>query len=152
MDQLVVDATGISVGSSVVTSHAFPLGKGERLGSKLFERYGGRAVDATTGAILATLPGLSTVYDLVVDEARGRVFVWGQSKHYGRNMLMSFDATTHELLAYMPTTTNAGVAVPYEGGKAMALWGNDGLALVNGNQLILLSGPFFSTYRGEPRL
>jgi hypothetical protein len=34
--------------------------------------------------------------------------------------------------------------------RNMILWGNDGLALTDGVNLVVLSGSFFSGYRGAP--
>jgi hypothetical protein len=63
-----------------------------------------------------------------------------------RSYVISFDLTTLQPLAYLP------VNQPGANAGRMTLWGNDGLALADGTQLTILSGAFFTSFRGAPTM
>jgi hypothetical protein len=144
-ERLAVDATGIRVDSSTPVASGIIVGvKPIRAGSKLYT-FDGRILDADTGALLNTLP-YTDAYAVLPDEARQRIFVW--ARWPCRDLLVSYDMQTLQPLGYAPVYP--GSSFPAGSGRSMVLWGTEGVALIDGNQLIVLSGPFFSTYRGEP--
>lgn len=66
------------------------------------------------------------------------------------DLILSYDISTLKLLAFAEVY---GVPVfPVGAERTMTLWGTEGVALTDGSQLVVLSGAFFSTYRGEPTL
>ena len=152
-DQLLLDAGGISTGSSLAFT---PVGlarywtKPKRAGAKLY-MGDGTILDAATGTLLGSLPstGDSTIpYAVLPDEANARILVWKQVRQ--REFILSYDITTLKLLGLAevhgaPTETGGS-------GRGITLWGSDGVALTAGSQLVVLSGAFFSTYRGEPTM
>ena len=149
MDLFALDASGLHEIASTLTGSTFGLRKPQRVGSKL---YAGTVIaDAVTGAIESSLalPN-GSVYDSLVDEAHNRIFVW-INLNGGSSVVLSYDLTTRALLAYADIT-NPGTFPLSDTTKIMTLWGNDGLALVNSGQVIVLQGPFFTTYRGEPTM
>lgn len=149
MDLLALDASGLHEIASAPTGYPFGFEKPQRVGSRLFVRQ--TIADAFSGAMIGSLAVPNgSIYDTLVDEAHGRIFVW-INLNGSRSVVLSYDLTTLALLAYADIT-NPGTFPLSTSAKIMTLWGNDGLALVNGNQLILLSGPFFTTYRGEPTM
>jgi hypothetical protein len=118
-------------------------------GNELFTTLG-QVIDATTGMQVGTLPRPNSyvAHAVLADAARGRVYLWTSVDT--REYILSYDMLTRELLALAPVYPGPGF------GSAsfprMILWGTEGVALTNGTHLIVLSGPFFSTYRGEPTL
>ncbi len=105
----------------------------------------GKVLNAQTGAQLGQLqiPASWVLYAMVVDAVHSRVFAVAQNDY-----VLSFDMNTFELLALAPlgvSTQRATFDHPL-----MTLWGNDGLAVVDGTNLVILSGPFFTTYDGAP--
>jgi hypothetical protein len=149
MELLTLGAGGISTTGSTASASGLIIGtKPQRAGTNLYT-FDGKILDATTGALLGTLPGLgsTTPYAALADEAHGRVFIWTVVNQ--REMILSYDAATLKLLAYAAVYPGSNSPTGYVG-KSMALWGSDGVALTTGSELILLSGPFFTTYRGEP--
>jgi hypothetical protein len=152
LDQLTLGAMGISASSSVPFSGVglvryFP--KPQRVGTKLFLNDG-TVLDAVTGAVVGTLPSIDSggAYAMLADDAKGRLFVLQRMNSL--DYLLSYDAATLKLLALIPVY--AGPSFPPGIGRSVTLWGNDGLAITDGAQLIVLSGTFFSTYRGEPTM
>lgn len=141
MELLAVDATGISRISSAPTGHEFFYPKPERAGARMFT-IDGRILDAASGAIVGTLPaiGSSTTHALLADEARNRMYV--ATNQNQREVVLVYDLTTLQQLASVPVYTTA--ITPGTLAKRMATWGTNGLALTDGNQLILLSGPAFA--------
>lgn len=143
VERLSVDAAGIRVDSSL----ALPMdryvgGHPVRVGNKLYDAFG-RILDATTGDLLGTIPmpGFSPPAAVLPDERHRRLYVWTQVR--GIAALVSYDLDTLQILAYAPMQG-------YSSGS-MVLWGDEGIAITWGSSLTVLSGPFFSTYRGEPR-
>jgi hypothetical protein len=143
LERLSVDASGIHVDSSIT----LPLdrnvgGHPLRVDNKLYHSLGS-ILDATTGEVLGTIPmpPNSTAPIAVLPDARNRrLFVWVQVR--GAPVMVSYDLDTLQILAYLPMDFGSG---------SMVLWGNEGVAITNGSSVTLLSGPFFSSYRGEPR-
>lgn len=149
LDVLAVDSNGVHVSNtSAVAGDIIAGTQPQRAGNRLF-LPDGRILDTTTGALLGALalPDSTTPHSLLVDEAHGRVFVWMEVSQ--RSFIVSFDLATLKPLAYAPVY--APGAQPGASTR-MVLWGSNGVALVDGNQLIVFSGTFFSTYRGEPTL
>lgn len=150
MQQLAVDATGIRVSASTASTSGIIIGgdRPQRSGNRLFLRDG-RILDATTGAQLGALalPDSSLPRAILVDEPHNRVLVWMDV--FQRWFMISFDLTTLQPLAYLPVYAPGELAGT---GGRMTLWGNDGLALADGTRLIILSGPFFTSYRGQPTM
>jgi len=146
LQELVVDAAGIHVDSSAPMAADLIAGdRPQRAGNRLFLRDG-RVLDATTGALLGNLPLPASTYPsaLLVDEPHGRILVWMDVSQ--RGYLISFDLSTLQALAYLD------IGSPSNIGGGMTLWGSEGVALANGTQLVILSGAFFSIFRGSPIL
>ena len=150
-EQLSLDATGISTAVSTPYTdidgvRIWP--KPQRAGTKLYT-FNGKILDAATGALLGTVPNATGAYAVLPDEARGRIFVWNQVNQ--RDMILSYDMTTLQLLALAPVYggPTSLMAPPT---RSMTLWGTDGIALTDGTNLIVLSGAFFTNYRGLPTL
>lgn len=140
MDLLTVDANGISTTSSSPTGHEFFYSEPQRVGTKMFT-LDGKILDAGTGSIVGTLPGSGSAYASQADEAHGLLFVWTEQNQ--REVILIYDTTTLQQLANVPVYANAGSqGLPSR--RSIALWGSNGLALTDGNQLILLSGPIFT--------
>jgi len=142
IEQLTVDASGISTTSSTPTASGLVVGvKPHRAGNKLYT-FDGKILDAATGALLGslTLPDSGAPYALLPDEAHNRIFVWMSVRQ--KEFIVSYDMTTLRLLGFAPVSSAQG---NYNG--SMTLWGNDGVALTDGGQLIVMSGAFFSTYQ-----
>jgi len=141
IEQLTLDAAGISVTSTAPTASGLNMGvKPHRVGNKLYA-IDGKIFDATTGALLAalTLPDSGMPYALLPDEAHNRIFVWMSVRQKG--FILSYDMTTLQPLGFAPVSTPAN----FNG--TMTLWGNEGVALADGAQLTVMSGSFFTTYR-----
>jgi hypothetical protein len=146
LERLSVDASGIHVASSAPTASGIVVGRDrpQRAGSRLFLQDG-RILDASSGALLGSLalPDSSHPLALLVDEGLSRVFVWqGQ-------FILSYDLATLKFLAFAPVY-GPGALQSIRG--SMVRWGDDGIALVDGNALFVLTGPFFTTYRGAPTM
>jgi hypothetical protein len=142
LERLSVDANGIRVDSSTtlpldrhVGGHPF------RVGTKLYHTFGS-ILDASTGDVISTIsfPESRTPIAVLPDERNRKLFVWTQVQ--GAPAIVSYDLDTLQILAYAPMQFGSG---------AMVLWGNEGIAITNGSSLTVLSGSFFSSYRGEPR-
>lgn len=141
LEHFAVDASGIRVNSSIT----LPLDRGfrghpSRVGNNLY--HDEDIVDAGTGDVVGTipLPTSSSPIAVLPDERNRRLFVWVHVQ--GSPVIISYDLDTLQILAYAP--------MPFGSGP-MVLWGDEGIAFANGSSLTILSGPFFSTYRGEPR-
>lgn len=150
-DQLTVDAAGIGTSASspfagIDGIRMWP--KPGRAGSKLY-MSDGKILDATTGAMLGTVPNTTGAYVVLPDEAHNRVFVWNKINQ--RDMILSYDMATLQLLALAPVYggSEPTLAPP---NRTMTLWGADGIALTDGTNLIVMSGAFFLTYRGAPTM
>jgi hypothetical protein len=142
IEQLAVGHTGISVTTSTPTASGLIVGtKPHRAGNKLYT-FDGKILDVATGALLGTLslPESTTPYALVPDEAHNRIFVWMSVRQ--KDFIISYDMTTLQLLGYAPVSPAPG---NFDG--SMTLWGSEGVALTDGQQLIVMSGSFFSTYQ-----
>jgi hypothetical protein len=138
IDQLKVDANGITTIASTPSAYPLVIQKPQLAGARLFS-VNGQVLDARNGALLATLSG-GGGQALLVDETRGRLFVWTQLNQ--KDVILAYDLATLTLLGNVPVY--AGSVMSGSPTKAMTRWGSNGLALVDGGQLILLSGPFFS--------
>jgi hypothetical protein len=105
----------------------------------------GKVLDAETGTLVGQLqiPATWTLSAMVVDPARSRVFGIAQNDY-----ILSFGASNFDLLALAPL----GVSLqrPTFDHPVMTLWGTDGLAVVDGTNLVIMSGVFFTTYDGSP--
>ncbi len=143
LDELTVSASGINTSASIPIAGGARLpGKAQRVGTKLYTQTG-HVLDASTGAVLGqlALPGSVPPYAVLPDESKGRIFVWT-----AEDMIRSYDISTLEYLGEVPVF---GVAHPGSlGVRNMTLWGTDGVAMTDGIRLVVLSGPFFTTYRG----
>lgn len=107
----------------------------------------GSVMDPVTGAPLGKLPMPLDwpVAALVVDPLHHRVFVRALGDY-----LLSFDTRTLEPIAMMRfDISTQKPTFPFE---RMTLWGTDGVALVDGTNLVILSGTFFTTYDGRPTM
>lgn len=140
-DQLTIDAHGISTTMSTPTGHQFFFSRPTRAAEKLFTTNG-KVLDAATGAILDEVPGLGTTvpYVTMADETRGRLYVWTELNQ--REVIFVYDLATLSRLAIVPV-----YGPSQQGGflnKSMALWGNNGLALTNGSQVVVFSGAAFA--------
>lgn len=147
MDLLTVDANGISTTGSTPVGNSSYYGKPVRAGSRLFT-LGGSILDAETGASIGKLPGrwLSAAEAMAVDLVHRRLYAW-----FGQTLLASYDLDTYKVLGYINLQRPGVVIAQPPAGKAMLTWGDDGLALLDdAGGVTLLSGPFFTTYRGEP--
>jgi len=153
LDQVTVSASGINTSSSATMAAGLILGgKPERTGNRLYSPDG-KALNATTGALLAVLglPEQGVMNGLLVDNANNRMFIWAVVR--ARPFILSYDLTTLKLLAFAPLPLPVGSSAPSTPGTGnMTLWGTDGLAVADGTQVIILSGAFFSSYRGEPTI
>ncbi|HYP79305.1 MAG TPA: hypothetical protein VEQ17_03395 [Steroidobacteraceae bacterium] len=153
LDQVEVSASGISTASSATMAAGLILGgKPQRTGNRLYSPDG-KALNATTGALLAVLglPEQGVLNGLLVDEANNRMFIWAVVR--ARPFILSYDLTTLKLLAFAPLPLPVGSTTASTPGTGnMTLWGADGLAVADGTQVIILSGAFFSSYRGEPTI
>ena len=139
LDQLLVDGNGIHAGSSTpLADGMFSLERPQRSGNRLFSGTG-RVFDVTTGAQIGTFGrDTSTLTSIVVDEAHGRLF------QLRSGFLFSYDLATLEPLAVAKVDIGSA--------QGLALWGTEGLVAGSYDKLVLLSGPFFSTYRGQPTM
>lgn len=146
MQQLAVDGNGVHVNSSTASVSDIIIGgdRPQRAGNRLFLRDG-RILDATTGAQLGALalPDSAQPTAVLVDEANNRVLVW-------QGYLISYDLTTLQMLALVAPGGVSTNTSPVNG--KMVLWGTNGVALADGANLIILSGSFFTTYRGSPTM
>ena len=153
LDQVTVSASGINTSSSATMAAGLILGgKPERTGNRLYSPDG-KALNATTGALLAVLglPEQGVMNGLLVDNANNRMFIWAVVR--ARPFILSYDLTTLKLLAFAPLPLPVGSSAASTPGTGnMTLWGTDGLAVADGTQVIILSGAFFSSYRGEPTI
>lgn len=149
LDRIALNANGLSVISSSPIGGELVYGELFRSGVRLFTPNG-KILDASTGAEIGTLqlPDTTYVRAFLVDEAHGRLFVWMPVRQ--REFVLSYDLTTLQLLALAPVYPASQATTPLLG--KMVLWGADGVALVDGDKLIVISGAFFSTYRGAPTL
>lgn len=150
LTQVKVNVAGVNTISSTPIADEFVIpAKPQRSGMRLFT-IDGKIRDAATGAQIGSLslPDSSYLRSILVDEAHGRIFVWMPVRQ--TEYVLSYDLATLKLLAFAPVYSASGASYPSF--AKMALWGNDGVALVDGQQLIVLSGSFFTTYRGEPTL
>lgn len=144
IERLQLDASGVQVLASL------PLSTESREahygGGRLF-LLDGRVLDAASGIQLGTLqiPATWSLYAMVVDPVRARVYAVTQGDH-----VLSFDMNDYELLALMHLGTSTQ-RVTFKH-PIMKLWGSDGLAVLDGTNLVILSGPFFSTYDGSPTM
>jgi hypothetical protein len=149
MQRLLVDATGVHVDASTASvSNIVVSSRPQRAGNRLFLRDG-RVLDATNGTLLWTLalPEATAPHAVLVDEANSRVLVWMDVDVDQRSVLISYDLATLQPLAYLALYDTGEV----KGSRAvMTTWGTDGVALADGNRVVILSGAFFSTYRGAP--
>lgn len=147
MDLLTVDANGITTTSSMPTGHQFYYSKPVRIGAKMYTTNG-RILDAASGAEIGLLPGFGSFVakGMVGDEARGYLYVWTDVGV--TDYILKYDVISEELLAYAPVY--GGPVFGGGSGSSMAWWGDEGVAITDGAQILVLSGPFFSTYRGEP--
>ena len=144
VEKLQMDGNGIRVIQS------FPVSIDSREvqygGGRLFF-LDGRVLDADTGAVAGQLPKilrLGRPDALVVDEAHSRVFV------ISNDWLLSYDMNSYKLLAFAKLgVSNQRATFDH---RIMKLWGSDGVAVVDGTNLIIMSGPFFSTYEGMPTM
>jgi hypothetical protein len=147
MDLLTVDASGITTTASTPVGNSIYYGKPVRAGSRLFT-LGGSILDAETGAAIGKLPGrwLTAARAMAVDPVHGRLYAW-----FGQFIIASYDLDTYKVLGYINLQLPGISIVEPPSGKAMLTWGDDGLALLDDSGgVTLLSGPFFTTYRGEP--
>lgn len=140
-DELAVHGTGINTASSTpVVNGEHLAGRPQRAGNRLFT-VSGKVFDADTGALVGTFGEQGAqAAAILVDEAHGRLF------DLRRGLLSSYDLTTLQRLAM------AQIDVVPELGLELTLipWGSEGVAVANMDKLVVLSGPFFSTYRGHP--
>lgn len=149
-DQVKLSPDGISTTSSTPIAEELVIpGPPQRAGTKLFT-IDGRIRDASSGAQIGSLslPDTTYVRSILVDEAHGRIFVWMPVRQV--EYVLSYDLATLKLLAFAPVYAASNASYPSLG--KMVLWGNDGVALVDGTRLIVLSGPYFTTYRGDPTI
>jgi hypothetical protein len=144
VEKLRVDSAGVQVVSQ------FPVNtdtRAVRFGMGRLYMLDGKVLDAETGAQVGQLqvPATWTLHDMVVDAAHSRVFGIAQNDY-----ILSFDANTFELLALAPLGVSQQRATFDH--PVMTLWGSDGLAVVDGTNLVILSGAFFTTYDGSPTM
>jgi dipeptidyl aminopeptidase/acylaminoacyl peptidase len=139
---LTLDANGIRVTSSTPSPYPFGTGRASRVGSKLYT-LDGKVLDASDGALLSTLPGLGSTIPgaLLADESRGRIYAWTQLNQ--KEVILVYDLATQTLLGNVPVYDGSF----YTGGitiRSLAVWGSNGLALVDGERLTLLTGPMIA--------
>jgi hypothetical protein len=139
---LSVDVNGISKVSSSPTGHEFFYPKPARAAERMFTNTGG-ILDSSSGAMLGQVPGVGSglAYAVVADAARGRLYVWTALDQ--REVIFVHDLATMTRLSIVPVYPNSGSPGGYLN-KSMVLWGNDGLALTDGNRVIVLSGTVFT--------
>jgi hypothetical protein len=145
-EQLAVDAAGIRVVSSTPSATNMFLGDKLRGAENRLYLWNGSIHNAGSGALLESLGTELTWVDVVPDLPNRRIHAWGRTAT-PRDYVVTFDMDTLEPLAY--ARVYDAPVFPPGSGRSMALWEN-GVALTDGLQVVVLSGPFFSTYRGEP--
>jgi hypothetical protein len=108
----------------------------------MFTNTGG-ILDSSSGAMLGQVPGVGSglAYAVVADAAHGRLYVWTALDQ--REVIFVHDLATMTRLSIVPVYPNSGSPGGYLN-KSMVLWGNDGLALTDGNRVIVLSGTVFT--------
>jgi hypothetical protein len=144
VERLSLDSTGVQVVGSFPFSgdiRSVHFGAG-----KLFF-LDGQVRDANTGVVLPHLevPANFTLDEMIVDQARSRLYAISNNEY-----VLSFDINTHKLLALAPTGVSTQRATFKH--HIMRLWGSEGLAVVDGTNLVVLSGSFFTTYDGAPTM
>lgn len=149
LETLAVDAGGVHVATGAPIAGGTIVGtRPQRSGNRLFT-LDGRILDVSNGALLGALsfPDSTTPRALLVDDGLNRIFVWMEVSQ--RSYILSYELSTLRLLALAPVY--APSMSPGIGGN-MVRWGTNGVALVDGNSLLVLSGPFFTSYTGAPTL
>jgi hypothetical protein len=140
LDRFAIDAAGIHPLSSAPTNAQTLLApKPSRVANRLYSSFG-RIYDIDSGAQVGTfgLADNTSGVAVAIDESNGRIFVWRA------DFLMVYDLSTLQMLAI----AQIGVSAGGNPEPAMVLWGNGGVAMTDGEQLVVLSGSLFTTYRG----
>ena len=143
LEQLVVDGTGVGVATSVPMASGPYMNRPQRAGNRLYT-VDGKVFDVGNGELVGTfgLQDNTPATAIVVDEAHGRIFEWDGG------FLISYDLATLERLAIAQIKLAASWTLE----PKLILWGTEGVALADHDQLVVLSGPFFTTYRGRPTM
>lgn len=136
---LTAGAGGINKSSSTPTGYETFYSRPARAGERMFTNNGA-VLDAATGEVVGQVEGLGTTlaYAVAADEDRNRLYVWW-SQDNGK-LLLVHDLATLEQVAIVPVYDGPNRPGGHAN-KRIATWGDNGLALVDGTQLILLSGP-----------
>jgi hypothetical protein len=140
LERFSIDSAGIHQLSSAPTNAQVLLTpKPPRVANKLYSSFG-RIYDIDSGAQVGTFGQADNTSGVAVaiDEANGRIFLWRAG------FLMSYDLITLKMLAI----AKIDVTPYWNQEPAMVPWGSGGVAMTNGEQLVVLSGSLFTTYRG----
>jgi len=135
LDVYTVDARGLA--PSTTYRGAFSGAQIQRdAGTRLLYSPDGRAIDPETGALAGTFSVGYTGGAMVPDSSLGSAF-FATSQYYGS----SIEIRAFDLARYVPT---ASMTLTYVASPAarMVRWGADGLAILNGGQVVLVRGPF----------
>lgn len=150
LDRLSVNANGVTRVSSIAVPYRV---NRLRFANGLLYDDGAHAIDPATGNILRSLslPEGFILQDFVLDGPRNRLFARVvRSGAFDRPYVMSFALDALQLLAIARLFNPGEYTLGGVLGPHMILWGNDGLAVTDGERLVVLSGPFFTTYTGAP--
>jgi hypothetical protein len=132
------------VGSAPLAAGFFPpVVKPQRAGNRIYTAFG-EVYDISSGALVGTFGDRDNVTPtaFLVDEPHGRIFIMK------RGFLWSYDLVTLKFLAILQIDVGSNYLLD----ETLIPWGNGGVAVADGDKLVVLSGPFFSTYRGEPTM